>query len=149
MRSGEVARRAGVSVDTLGHYERVGLLAPAARDPNGYRRYSAAAVDRVRLIQRALDMGFTLEELGRVLKQRDAGRAPCRQVRAIAVARLEELEARIEGLHVLRDELTRLVATWDARLASLPEGERAGLLDALAQTPANSRALRLRRLRSP
>ena len=142
MRSGEVARRAGVSVDTLGHYERVGLLAAPVRDPNGYRRYSAAAVDRVRLIQRALDMGFTLEELGRVLRQRDAGRAPCRQVLAIAVARPEELESRIENLHVLRDELTRLVATWDARLASLPAGQRAGLLDALAKTVACARSRR-------
>ena len=71
MRSGEAARRGGVSVDTLAHYERLGLLPVPVRDANGYRRYDAAAVDRVRLIQRALDMGFTLDELGRVLKLRD------------------------------------------------------------------------------
>jgi DNA-binding transcriptional MerR regulator len=138
MRSGEAARRGGVSVDTLAHYERLGLLPAPARDVNGYRRYATTAVDRVRLIQRALDMGFTLGELGRVLKQRDAGRAPCGQVRAIAAARLKELEERIDGLHALRDELRSLVAEWDARLASIPVGQRAGLLDALAQTPAQA-----------
>ena len=142
MRSGEAARRGGVSVDTLAHYERLGLLPAPARDANGYRRYAATAVDRVRLIQRALDMGFTLDELGRVLKQRDAGRAPCGQVRALAAARLEELEARIDGLHALRDELRSLVAEWDARLTSLPAGQRAGLLDALAQRPSTRAAAR-------
>jgi len=142
MRSGEVARRAGVSVDTLGHYERLGLLPPPARDPNGYRRYSASAVERVRLVQRALDMGFTLAELARVLKQREAGHPPCVKVRDIAATRLDELETRIHDLLALRDQLRALVAEWDARLQSLPPGTRAGLLDALAQTPARSRATR-------
>jgi len=142
MRSGEVARRGGVSVDTLAHFERLGLLAAPAREPNGYRRYPASAVDRVRLIQRALDMGFTLDDLKRVLTQRDAGRAPCGQVRAIAAARLQELATRIARLDALRDELGRLVGEWDARLTSLLAGARAGLLDALAQTPANATASR-------
>jgi len=142
MKSGEAARRGGVSVDTLAHYERRGLLPAPARDANGYRRYAQPAVDRVRLIQRALDMGFTLDELGRVLKQRDAGGAPCGQVRAIAAARLAELDARIDGLQALRDELSSLVADWDGRLAALPAGQRAGLLDALAQTRSTVGAIR-------
>ena len=148
MRSGEVARRGGVSADTLAHYERLGLLAAPARDPNGYRRYAASAVERVRLIQRALDMGFSLDDLARVLPQRDAGRAPCAQVRAIAVARLAELEARSANLVALCDQLRAVVADWDARLAALPAGTRAGLLDALALTPAQSRTPR-RVFRSP
>ena len=53
-RSGEVARRTGVSADTLRHYERRGLLAKPRRRANGYRVYPPAAVDRVLLIQRAL-----------------------------------------------------------------------------------------------
>jgi DNA-binding transcriptional MerR regulator len=134
MRSGELARLAGVSVDTLRHYEKKGLLAPPHRAANGYREYPAGALHRVRLIQRALDMGFSLDELARVLRQRDAGGAPCRQVRAIAAARLEELDARIRALMQLRDELRGLLDGWDERLAALPPGERAGLLDALAAT---------------
>jgi len=146
--SGELARLAGVSVDTLRHYEKKGLLAAPHRGVNRYRMYSPSALQRVRVIQRALDMGFSLEELGRVLRQKDAGGAPCRQVRAIAARRLEELEARIAALHELRDELRSLVENWDARLADLPPGERAGLLDALGATPpraAAPRALRAQR----
>lgn len=148
MRSGELARQAGVSADTLRHYERKGLLAPPHRGANGYRIYPAGAVTRVRLIQRALDMGFTLEDLARVLRQRDAGGAPCRQVRAIAEARLVELNERIAGMTALRDELRQLVHDWDARLAALAPGQRAGLLDALAPTPVRASAGRRLRPRS-
>ena len=132
MRSGELAKQAGVSPDTLRHYEKKGLLAPPQRAPNRYREYPAGALSRVRLILRALDMGFSLDDLARVLRQRDAGGAPCRQVRAIAAARLEELDARITALRRLRRELQQVVRDWDVRLAALPEGQRAGLLDALA-----------------
>jgi MerR family copper efflux transcriptional regulator len=140
MRSGELARLAGVSADTLRHYEKKGLLAPPHRGPNRYRVYPPDALARVRLIQRALDMGFSLDDLAHVLRQRDAGGAPCRQVRAIAAARLTELEARIDALRELRDELRALVDDWDARLAALPEGQRAGLLDALAATRTGASA---------
>jgi DNA-binding transcriptional MerR regulator len=142
MRSGELARAAGVSVDTLRHYEKKGLLPPPQRAENRYRLYPAAALRRVRLIQRALDMGFTLDDLARVLRQRDAGGAPCGEVRAIAVKRLEELEVRIAALVELREALRALVQDWSERLATLPPGQRAGLLDALAATPATASAER-------
>ena len=135
MRSGELARRANVSADTLRHYERKGLLAPPHRAANGYREYPEAALPRVRLIQRALDMGFSLDDLARVLRQRDAGGAPCAQVRAVAAARLAQLEERISSLQALRTELAGLLSEWDRRLATLPPGKRAGLLDALGATP--------------
>ena len=134
MRSGELAKQAGVSGDTLRHYEKRGLLAAPHRAANGYRDYPDSALDRVRLIQRALDMGFSLDDLARVLRQRDAGGAPCREVRAIAAARLKALDARIRELRDLRLELQSLVEEWDARLAAIPAGARAGLLDALART---------------
>jgi DNA-binding transcriptional MerR regulator len=140
MRSGELARAAGVSVDTLRHYEKKGLLPAPQRGDNRYRLYPPAALRRVRLIQRALDMGFTLDDLGRVLRQRDAGGAPCGEVRAIAAKRLDELDSRIAALTALRDELRRLVQDWTERLATLPPGQRAGLLDALAATPATASA---------
>jgi DNA-binding transcriptional MerR regulator len=142
MRSGELANQAGVSVDTLRHYEKKRLLAAPHRAPNGYREYPESALHRVRLIQRALDMGFSLDDLAAVLRQRDAGGAPCRQVRAIAAARLEELDARIEALRALRAELDVLLREWDDRLASLPAGQRAGLLDALAVTSVSASAPR-------
>ena len=145
MRSGELARAAGVSVDTLRHYEKKGLLPAPHRGDNGYRLYAPGAVHRVRVIQRALDMGFTLDDLARVLRQRDAGGAPCGEVRAIAAARLEELESRIASLIGLRDELRALVQEWSDRLATLPPGQRAGLLDALAATVPTASAAQSRR----
>lgn len=140
MRSGDLARLAGVSADTLRHYEKKGLLAPPHRGANGYREYPPAAVARVRLIQRALDMGFSLDDLTRVLRQRDSGGVPCSHVRAIAASRLAELDAKIAALRRLRSELRHVVDQWDDRLAALPAGQRAGLLDALAATPRRAAA---------
>jgi MerR family transcriptional regulator, copper efflux regulator len=145
MTSGELARAAGVSADTLRHYEKKGLLPAPPRRDNRYRVYPPAAVQRVRVIQRALDMGFTLDDLARVLRQRDAGGAPCGQVRAIAAKRLQELESRVAALIDLRDELRQLVQDWDDRLATLLPGQRAGLLDALAATEAQDHRAKVKR----
>ena len=60
MRSGELARLVGVSTDTLRHYERLGLLEIPARTSGGYREYSSGSLERVRLIRRALSIGFSL-----------------------------------------------------------------------------------------
>jgi DNA-binding transcriptional MerR regulator len=132
LRSGALASLAGVSTDTLRYYERHGLLPRPPRDPSGYRRYPPAAVERVRVIQRALDAGFTVRDLARVFKQREAGGAPCREVFEIARTRLHDLDERIAGLIALRDALRTVVAKWDRRLAATPAGRRAGLLDSLA-----------------
>src|SRR5947209_17576098 len=79
LRSGELARQAGVSPDTLRHYERRGLLPPPQRSAAGYRLYSNEALGRVRLIRGALSTGFTVNELGAILADRDRGGAPCRR----------------------------------------------------------------------
>lgn len=132
LRSGELAARCGVSPDTLRFYERRGLLPRPPRGANGYRRYPAAAERRVRIIQRALDAGFTLAELRRVLLERDRGSAPCRDVHAIAAQRLADLDARIGDLVRLRTRLAAIVDEWRERLSTLAPGQRAGLLERLA-----------------
>jgi DNA-binding transcriptional MerR regulator len=142
----EVARAAGVSTDTLRHYERQGLLPAAARTAAGYRRYPASTVDRVLLIQRALVVGFSLSDLKRVLSTRDHGGAPCRGVRELVGRRLEELTCRIDELSSLRDELRQLLEEWDDRLAATPSGERAHLLETLG---SKSRIEAARAARAP
>jgi DNA-binding transcriptional MerR regulator len=127
----DVARTTGVSTDTLRHYERKGLLPRVTRTAAGYRQYSAATVERVLLIQRALVVGFSLTDLKRVLGARDRGGAPCRSVRALVGERLERLNQRIEEMRILRDELGALLAEWDGRLAGTPDGKRAHLLETL------------------
>ena len=131
LRSGELARLAGVSTDTLRHYERKGVLTAPRRSRNGYREYTADALERVRLVRRALVVGFTLDELARILKQRDNGRTPCREVRALAAAKLAEIEERLNEMAAVRDELRATIKDWDARLSRTAEGRQARLLDAL------------------
>jgi DNA-binding transcriptional MerR regulator len=136
-RSGELAGLAGVSTDTLRHYERKGVLASPRRSANGYRVYPMGALERVQLVRRALCVGFTLDELARILREREKGSAPCRQVRALAAGKLAEVETRLGELIMIRDELRSTLEDWDAWLAQTSAGERAGLLDALAQSPTN------------
>lgn len=127
--SGELARICGVSPDTIRHYERVGVLPAAVRGENRYRRFPPESVARVQLIRRALAIGFSLAEIRRILRQRDGGAPPCRNVRALAGQKLEELDARIAEMTAMRDELAGMLAQWDERLARTPEGEEARLLD--------------------
>ena len=133
LRASELARLTGVSTDTLRHYERKGLLNPY-RAPNGYREYPPHAVERVRLIRSALAIGFKLDELTRILKMREAGSAPCRQVRELAATKLAELETLVSEMTTLRDGLRQVLQDWDSRLASSSPEEPARLLEKLAAT---------------
>jgi DNA-binding transcriptional MerR regulator len=156
--SSELARLTGVSTDTLRHYERKRVLARPTRLPNGYRRYPADAVVRVQLIQRALRVGFSLDDLARSLGERDRGGIPCQKVRALVAARLAELEARTRDLVTLGGEMRELLDEWDARMAATPAGKPARLLDLLVRPGsvgpmkpaplARTTLLRTRQLRS-
>src|SRR5207245_11594921 len=98
LRSGELARRAGVSPDTLRHYERRGLLPRPQRSSAGYRLYSPEALSRVRPIRCALSIGFTVKELGTILADHDRGCAPCRPVRPVAADQLGGVELHLRTL---------------------------------------------------
>ena len=139
LRAGELAQAAGVSTDTLRHYERRGVLARPRRSANGYREYPAQALARVRLVRRALTIGFTLDELARILQARDRGDAPCREVRSLAAAKLSAVETQLRELVSMRDELRATLEDWDSRLAATTtDGERAALLETLAASPSSS-----------
>jgi DNA-binding transcriptional MerR regulator len=140
-----LARLTGVSTDTLRHYERKGVLGIPARSQGGYRLYSPEAVERVRLVRRALAVGFTLHDLAAVLALRERGGAPCRNVRALVADRLTELETRLRDLTELRDELRVVLRDWDGRLARIPAGSQARLLDVLADRPVVDQAVARRR----
>ena len=131
LRSGELAKLTGVSTDTLRHYERVRVLPRPVRTVVGYRQYPPEAADRVRLIRRALGLGFSLNELTRILRVREAGGAPCRQVHALAREKLAQLDLKISDLLALRTQLQILVAQWGDQLDRTPHGKRAGLLESL------------------
>jgi DNA-binding transcriptional MerR regulator len=128
---GDVAGRCGVSRDTIRHYERKGVITNVVRNGSGYRQYSPAVIDRVRIIRRAIEIGFTLDELSRIFRQRTSGHPPCRQVRELASRKLADVERQLAALQTLRTALTQIIASWDVQLRSTAEGEMAHLLDSL------------------
>src|ERR1044071_9928742 len=133
--SGELADLAGVSRDTLRHYERKGVLPRPLRGHNGYRKYPPEALQRVQLVRRALSVGFTLDELARVLKVRDGGGAPCEEVRRLAAQKLLNVQDQLRELTALRDEIQQTLNDWDARLSRRAKGKRASLLESLSVDP--------------
>lgn len=140
MRSGELATAAGVSTDTLRHYERMGLLPNPKRTAANYRDYPAGTLRRVRTIQQALALGFTLRELSQIFEERDSGGRPCEQVRRLGAAKLAQLEARIAAMRTLRNRMRRVLLDWDRRLES-SLAQPARLLESLENTvpPPNTK----------
>jgi DNA-binding transcriptional MerR regulator len=137
-RSGALAARTGVSVDTLRHYEAVGVLPAPRRSPNGYREYPVAAIARGALVRRAVARGFSLRELAAVLRARDAGGSPCRRVRALAGEKLVRMEAELADLAARCAAWRRTLVEWDAQLARTARGGQARLLDRLEEGPRAS-----------
>ncbi len=135
LRSGELAKLTGVSTDTLRHYERLRVLPAPPRTAGGYRQYPPESADRVRLVRRALGIGFSLDELARILRVREQGGAPCRHVQALAVEKLAQLDRQISELVRLRRQLQSIVVQWAKQLDRTPEGQRAGLLETLIHSP--------------
>lgn len=131
LRSGELARLAGVSKDTLRHYERVGVLETPARTDSQYRVYPASALRRVKIVRAALAMGISLQDLAQIFAMRRAGDPPCDEVRKLARKRLASVEKQIEALVSLRDQLTSVLQEWDGRLSRRGPDEFAYLLETL------------------
>ena len=110
MRTGEVATRAGVNIQTLRYYERRGLLGRPARTASGYRRYSEEAVRIVRFVKRAQELGFTLDEAEQLLRLRRVSSSRRTAVRALATAKVADINAKIQQLTAIRTALEKTVA---------------------------------------
>src|SRR5690348_4556355 len=80
---GEVAKQTGVGVETLRFYERSGLLDRPARTEGGYRLYDAQALGMLEFIKRAQTLGFTLDEIKRIIAESRTGKKPCAEVRQV------------------------------------------------------------------
>ncbi|CAN5883850.1 hypothetical protein BH24ACI1_BH24ACI1_10410 [soil metagenome] len=128
---GELAESAGVSTDTVRHYERNGVISKARRAANGYRLYRSDALEQIVLVRRAIAVGFTLKELAEIFAERDKGNPPCRKVRAIAAAKLADLENHLHEIKILHAELGKTIAVWDEQLAQQSNENPAKLLESL------------------
>lgn len=105
---GQVAKHTGVSVETIRFYERRGLIPAPARSPAGYRQYPPDTPRRVRFIQRAKAVGFTLNDIGELLELRTRPGVTCADIRARAEVKLDEIDAKLAELNQMRRALGQL-----------------------------------------
>jgi len=106
---GDVTKQLNISADALRYYEKIHLLLPISRDASGLRNYSEKDVSRLKFIQRAQRMGFSLEDIGRLLEFREAPQKAKPDVRRLAGEKLAYVEEQLRELKILRDELTLLI----------------------------------------
>jgi MerR family mercuric resistance operon transcriptional regulator len=112
---GDVAQRAGISAPTIRYYEEIGLLPAPPRSSTGYRRYCETTVEELKFIRSAQALGFSLAEIGQILKLNRAGRTPCEQVLSMAHRHLGEVEERIRQLQRFHALLAAELAKWDGK----------------------------------
>jgi Hg(II)-responsive transcriptional regulator len=106
---GQLAKQAGVAIDTVRYYERNALLAPAGRLASGYRRYGAAEVKRLRFIRRAKELGFSLDDVRTLLALSDE--RDVAKVRRLAQLKRDAVDQRIAELTRIRTGLDTLITT--------------------------------------
>lgn len=113
MRIGTLAKECGVSVQALRFYEREQLLQEPERTASGYRIYDDSHKRRVRFIQRAKELGFTLAETRAFLALREQGNCPCADVKAVAEAHLAETRRKLQELKRFGRMLANTITEWE------------------------------------
>jgi Cd(II)/Pb(II)-responsive transcriptional regulator len=104
----ELARATGVDVETIRYYEKQGLLPEPGRRDNGYRHYEAAHLERLVFIRNCRTLDMTLEEIQRLLALRDLPHESCAGINSLVDEHIKHVQARIDSLQALRDQLTEL-----------------------------------------
>ena len=136
LKIGEVSKRSGIGVEALRFYEKSGLLDRPSRTESGYRVYGAEVLERLAFIRRAQVLGFSLEEIRRVIAERRAGQSPCAEVREVVRRRLAELDERMAEMRRYRKELAAALAGWDE--AGDVAGHVCGLIEGTTITESKS-----------
>jgi MerR family copper efflux transcriptional regulator len=115
LKIGEVSKRSGVGVEALRFYEKGGLLDSPSRTYSGYRVYGEDVLERLAFIKRAQALGFSLDEIRRIIDDARKGESPCDEVREIVRRRLAELDERMRELRLYRKELAVTLEEWDEK----------------------------------
>lgn len=105
---GEVAKRTSLGVETIRFYEREGLIEEPPRKISGYRQYPEEVIDRIRLIRRAKELGFSLKEIRDLIEMQRSSTATCADVKNIIDAKVTELGQKIAELNKMKDILNTL-----------------------------------------
>lgn len=110
MKIGDISTASGVSQRMIRHYEKIGLIPPAARRDSGYRDYDRRDLHMLRFIGRARDSGFGIEEIRTLLGLWNDRARSSADVKALALARASELKRKARELDSMRRSLERLAA---------------------------------------
>jgi DNA-binding transcriptional MerR regulator len=127
LKIGEVSRRSGIGIEALRFYERSGVLEKPSRTESGYRVYDEAVLERLAFIKQAQALGFSLDEVKRIIEDARTGKSPCDEVRDIVRHRLADLDERMREMRRYRTELAKTLAEWD-RVGRAP-GHICGLIE--------------------
>ncbi|MEO6113894.1 MAG: Cu(I)-responsive transcriptional regulator [Sphingomicrobium sp.] len=111
MKIGLASAASGVSQRMIRHYEKIGLMPPAARRDSGYRDYDGRDLHTLRFIGRARDLGFPIDEIRQLLALWTDKDRSSADVKAIALARAKELRERIDVLQGMKRTLEQLAAS--------------------------------------
>ncbi len=131
---GQLAREAGVNFATVCYYERRGLLQTTKQAPNGYHHYTVEAVQRLRFIKRAQELGFSLKEVEALMELSEQTNAPCSEARERAEAKVIEMKRKIEDLQRMKQAVEQLVE----RCRSQGNANQCPILDSLHGEMAGS-----------
>lgn len=118
-----LAKQSEVSLYTVRHYTRIGLLKPARNSQNNYKLYQPSDAVRVRFIKAAGNLGFSLAEIADILKEAKHGNSPCPMVRDIIVRRIEENERKIKEMQKLQRRMKNSLQDWSKMENSMPNGD--------------------------
>ncbi|MER3427242.1 MAG: heavy metal-responsive transcriptional regulator [Pyrinomonas sp.] len=130
---GEVAARAGVSVDTIRYYERRRLLPPAARTTGGFRLFKSDVIARVRFIKQAQSIGFSLEEIAALFSSKDSI-SECQKMRDLLQVKIKELDERIAELRRMRRLLHRYLDECERELRRHGKVAECPVVDEISHT---------------
>jgi len=108
MQIGQLAKEAGVTVQTIRFYERRGLLRKPARLASGYRSYSADALQRIRFIKRSQELGYTLIEIAQLLELKETRPHNAARARTIIETKIRNIEDKMRDLQRMREELINI-----------------------------------------
>ncbi|CAN5884086.1 N/A [soil metagenome] len=118
-----LAKKSEVSLYTVRHYTRIGLLKPSRNLRNGYKIYQPSDATRLRFIQAAKNLGFSLSEIADVLDEAKHGNSPCPMVREIVVRRIEENRRKIKEMQKLQRKMENALQDWSKMKNSMPDGD--------------------------
>ena len=118
-----LANKSDVSLYTVRHYTRIGLLKPVRNSNNNYKIYQPSDTVRVRFIKAAGNLGFSLTEIADVLDEAKHGKSPCPMVREIIVRRIEENRRKIKEMQKLQKKMENALEDWSRMKDSMPNGD--------------------------